>query len=80
MNALPIRKQIIACLEQLSDEQATKVLSFIETMEAPPYSPESDPMLNGELFFAGSHDLGENAEAILEQEFGLQQPLEDEAE
>lgn len=74
MNALPIREQIIAHLDRLSEEQKAKVLSFIEAIEAPPYSLENDPMLNGELFFAGSPDLGENAEDILYQLFELKFP------
>ena len=69
MNA--IREQIIARLDHLNDAQATKVLEFIEAVEDEEYSAENDPMLNGELLFSGSANLGEDAEEILEQEFGI---------
>lgn len=73
MSALPIREEVIAEIKKLSDEQVAKVLHFIRTVreEKPAYSEQNDPMLNGELFFWGTPDLGEHSEEILSQEFGL---------
>ena len=74
MSAQPIRDQIIAHLNDLTDTQAAKVLDFIEAIEAnqaeTEYDEASDPMLDGTLFFSGTADLGERAEEILEEGFG----------
>lgn len=66
MNA--IRKQIINRLDHLNEAQAAKVLEFIETVGEEEYSAENDPMLNGELLFSGSPNLGEDAEDIIYRE------------
>ena len=65
MNALPIREKIIAHLDNLSEEQVTKVLTFIETIETSTYDPQTDPMLNGELLFNGSPDLSEENDPLI---------------
>jgi hypothetical protein len=70
-----IREQIIARLDHLNEAQAAKVLEFIETIEEPAgeeeYDEANDPLIG---FFSGPPDLGERAEEILEEEFGLIKP------
>ena len=74
MSALPLRDQIIAYLEKLSDEQASKVLNFIQTIEEAEIEPdydEEDPAIG---FFSGPPDLAERSEEILQREYGIIKP------
>jgi hypothetical protein len=71
MNAFPLRDAVIARLQQLSDEQITHVLAFIQVIQGQPYDQEKDPLLTGELLFSGQPDLGDRAEDILNLELGI---------
>jgi hypothetical protein len=61
-----IREKIIAHLDHLTDEQATRVLDFIETVETSDadvdYDEDHDPLIG---YFSGPPDLAERAEEIL---------------
>ncbi len=64
-----IRKELLAQIEQLDDEQAAAVLSYIQALQSssPPedYEQSSDPTIG---FLAGPTDLSSRTKAILREE------------
>jgi hypothetical protein len=81
MTANPIREKIMAQLDDLSDEQATAVLEFIESVKDSESivadDLENDPLVG---FISGPTDMAEHTEELLKREFGLQKPGNDRQE
>jgi hypothetical protein len=70
MTALPIRKEIEAELDALSEQQAVVVLEFIRAVkqEHPIVEAiEDDPLVG---FISGPTNMAERTEEILRSEFG----------
>jgi hypothetical protein len=78
MSAQTIREQLIAKVLTLTDEQASAILQFAQTLEADSlpddYDPAQDPIVG---FISGPTDLAERSKEILRSEFGLRKPTID---
>jgi hypothetical protein len=83
---MSVREELIAELANLTDEQMTEVLQYVQYMKdhsLQGYDPANDPILTGEFDFSGLPDLAMRSKEILRAEFGLkkpQQPSGDEVE
>jgi hypothetical protein len=80
MVAFTAREQIINKLfNELTEEQIAGLLAYIEAMQSltlpEDYDEDNDPSVG---FFSGSPDLSIRAKTILQAEFGLQKPNDEE--
>jgi hypothetical protein len=78
MSVSSIHDEVISLVENLPVEQVAVVLEFINSIQPVTYNEEDDPLLNGELLFSASPDLGERTKDILAQGFGLKSENEPE--
>lgn len=66
------REELIAKIEQMSDEQVESLLRYAKTLEIyqlpASYDPDNDPAVG---FISGPTDLAERTEEILWSEFGI---------
>jgi hypothetical protein len=73
------RERLLAEVATMTDEQIEKLLRYVQVMESddlsPDYDQEHDPAVG---FFSGPTDLSTRTREILEAEFGLDYPKEDE--
>ncbi len=78
MSALPIRQLIERKLDELSEEQLSNLLDYIEMMEpsseADDYDESQDLTIG---FIHGSTDAGQRTKDILRAEFGLKKSHDD---
>lgn len=69
MDALTIREQVIAGLDDMRDEELKWILEYIEAMKSnrlpEDYDPDSDPAVG---FLSGSTDLASQTKQILRDE------------
>src|SRR5687767_1948345 len=71
MSAHPLPEELIAELQNLTDEQLNalrEVIREIEYSRRPPYDPDNDPTIG---LISGPTDLAARAKDILRAEFGL---------
>lgn len=78
MSALPIREMIERKLDELSEEQLSNLLDYLEMMEPTPEEDdynESQDLTIG--FIHGSTDAGQRTKDILRAEFGRKKSHDD---
>jgi len=72
MAVLSPREQLMSQLNDLTDEQITALLRYVETLQSdslpPDYDPDKDPVLTGELRFSGPLDLSSRAKELFKAE------------